>query len=131
MVQHRTFMEMRLDDEGLHTPDGVFKLESMTKAVIVRNRVRPTDAGGSEYAPADAVGGALIGGAIAGPIGFIGGGLLGSSIRHKHESDSVPRTVSASLMFESPEAAYVTRVSRDRVEEAEAFVKAVREGAGL
>ena len=132
MVQHRKFMDLTLDDQGLHTPDGVFRLTDMTKAQVLRHRQR--DAGGYDSGPSieGAVGGALVGGAIAGPLGFIGGGLLGSRAYGEHpDPTGVPRTVSASLMFESPDLAYVLRVGRDQVEEAEAFVAAVKAAAGL
>lgn len=132
MVQHRTLDDLTLDDDGLHTPDGTFDLRSLTRADAVRHRAVPADGESSEYSAADTLGGALLGGAIAGPLGAVAGGVLGSRSRHASSySEGVPRTVSVSLMFESPELAYVKRVGRDRVEEAEAFVAAVRAAAGL
>jgi len=131
MVQHRTLDDLTLDDDGLHTPDGTFGLRSLTRADAVRHRAVPAGGESSEYSAADTLGGALIGGALAGPLGAVAGGVLGSSRRHASYSEGVPRTVSVSLMFESPELAYVKRVGRDRVEEAEAFVAAVRAAAGL
>jgi hypothetical protein len=131
MVQHRTLDDLTLDDEGLHTPDGTFDLGTITRADAVRHRAVPAGGDSSEYPAAETLGGALLGGAIAGPIGAVAGGVLGASRRHTSSSEGVPRTVSASLMFESPELAYVKRVGRDRVEEAEAFVAAVRAAAGL
>lgn len=132
MAQHRRFMDLALDDEGLHTPDGDFVLSDMTKAEVVRHRSRDSGGYGSEPPAGGAIGGALLGGALAGPIGFIGGGILGANAYGGHEEPTgVPRTVSASVMFESPDLAYVTRVGRDRVEEAEAFVAAVKAAAGL
>lgn len=132
MVQHRRFDDLALDDDGLHTPDGTFDLRSLTRADAVRHRAVPASDGSSDYSVADTLGGALLGGAIAGPLGAVAGGVLGSRTRHASDDlGGVPRTVSASLMFESPELAYVTRVGRDRVEEAEAFVAAVRTAAGL
>lgn len=136
MTQHRTFMDLTLDDEGLHTPDGVLSVGSITKAEAVRHRSRPSSAGTpdhSGYSPAGAAGGAVIGGALGGPVGFFAGALLGSRIEHDEDSGSqgIPRTVSASLIFESPDLAYSTLVSKERVEEAEAFVVAVKVAAGL
>lgn len=132
MVQRRKFMDLALDDEGLHTPDGDFKLSEMTKAEVRRNRRRDAGDYVSEPSAGGAIGGALLGGALAGPIGFVGGGILGSQAYGEHSGSSgVPRTVSASVMFESPVLAYVTRVGRDRVEDAEAFVAAVKAAAGL
>lgn len=132
MVQHRRFMELALDDEGLHTPDGTFRLSDMTKVEV--KRIRRSESRDGGYAPSveGAAGGALLGGALAGPLGFIGGGLLGSRI-HGDRSDAtgVPRTVSATIILESPDLAYIARVDRDRVEEAEAFIGAVRAAAGL
>jgi hypothetical protein len=104
----------------------------MTRAEVVRHRARDMGGSGSQYSPAGVVGGALLGGAIAGPIGLVGGGLLGSAIgRERSDSTGVPRTVSASVILESPELAYSMTVARDRVEEAEAFVAAVKAAAGL
>jgi len=37
MVQHRKFMDLVLDEEGLHTPDGVLTLNGITRADIIRN----------------------------------------------------------------------------------------------
>jgi hypothetical protein len=135
MVQHRTFMGLVLDDEGLHTPDGDIAIGSVTRAEAVRHRSRPSAAAGSAYpgySPAGAVGGAVVGGALAGPLGFIAGGLLGSTAgREDSGAEGIPRTVSASLIFESPQLVYTTIVSKERVEEAEAFVAAVKAAAGL
>lgn len=130
MVQHRKFMELALDDEGLHTPDGTLELPRITRAEVVRHRSRDLGGSGSESSPTGIVGGALLGGAIAGPVGLVGGGLLGSTIeREGSGSADVPRTVSASVIFESPDLAYSMTVTRDRVEEAEAFVAAVKGAA--
>jgi hypothetical protein len=139
-TQRRAFMDLVLDEAGLHTPDGDMPIGTVTRAESVRHRQRPSAAPGSTYSgysPAGAVGGAVVGGALAGPVGFLAGGLLGSTIGHDkgHDTDSgaegIPRTVSASLIFESPDLAYSTIVSKDRVEEAEAFVAAVKTAAGL
>jgi hypothetical protein len=132
VVQHRRFMDLALDDDGLHTPDGTLPLGSLAKAEVVRHRSREATRDDSYGSSAGAVGGALLGGALAGPVGFIGGGLLGSAAGRGHSDDAgVPRTVSATLTFESPELAYTTTVSKDRVAEAEAFVAAVKGAAGL
>jgi hypothetical protein len=132
VVQHRNFVDLALDDEGLHTPDGVLSLTRITKAEVVRHWDRDTGGGETHRSHAGGVGGALLGGAVAGPIGFIGGGLLGSSIDRQSSSDPrVPRMVSATITFESPDLAYTTTVDRDRVGEADAFVAAVKAGAGL
>jgi hypothetical protein len=132
MVQHRTFMDLALDDDGLHTPDGTLQLDAMTRAVVVRHFIRDAGEGHSVASPAGVVGGALLGGAIAGPAGLIGGALLGSTVKREASgADGIPRTVSASVILESPELAFSTTVGRDRVEEAEAFVRAVKDAAGL
>jgi hypothetical protein len=136
MPQHRTFMDLTLDDDGLHTPDGLMALGSITRAEAVRHRSRPAASGDRAYdgySPAGAAGGAVIGGALGGPVGFVAGALIGSRLSSDDDPGDrgVPRTVSASLIFESPESAYSTIVSKDRVEEAEAFVSAVKAAAGL
>jgi len=126
MVQHRKFMDLALDEEGLHTPDGVLMLNGITRADIIRNRTR--DYSGSGY---DTSGAGILGGAIAGPLGAIGGGLYGSTAKRESRNGGIMRTTSATLIFESPDLAYSTKVSRDRVEEAQAFVAAVKGAAGL
>jgi len=131
MVQHRKFLSMALDEDGLHTPDGVLVLSRITRADVTRNRSRDFGETGSESYGAGILGGALIGGAIAGPLGAVGGGLLGSTVKRDSDGGGVPRTVSATLIFESPDLAYSTTVARDRVDEAEAFVAAVKVAAGL
>ncbi|MDP2181705.1 MAG: hypothetical protein Q8K99_03955 [Actinomycetota bacterium] len=131
MVQHRKFMNLALDDEGLHTPDGVLDLSQLTRVDVIRNRQRERSGGSSEPSGAGVLGGALLGGAIAGPLGAVGGGILGSRARYGDDDEHIPRTVSATLIFESPELAYSTTVQRDRAEEAEAFVAAVKDAAGL
>ncbi|MDA3937359.1 MAG: hypothetical protein PF636_11010 [Actinomycetota bacterium] len=131
MVQHRKFMSLALDEEGLHTPDGVLTLNRVTRADIIRNRSRDYGERGSETPGAGILGGALLGGAIAGPLGAVGGGLLGSSVKRERSGGGIPRTTSATLIFESPDLAHSTTVSRDRVEEAQAFVVAVKAAAGL
>jgi len=131
VVQHRKFMDLALDDEGLHTPDGVLDLTGITKAEVVRHWNRDASRGETYRSHSGGVGGALLGGAVAGPVGFIGGALLGSAIDRDGSSEPhIPRMVSATVTFESADLAYTTTVGRDRVEEAEAFVAAVKAGAG-
>lgn len=132
MVQHRKFEALSIDDEGVHTPDGTLDLASITRAEVIRNRVRPGPEPTSESSPAGIAGGALVGGAVAGPVGMLGGGLLGSTIKRESDtSDGIPRTTSATIILESPELAYSTTVGRDLVSEAEAFVASVRAAANL
>ena len=134
MVQQRTFLDLMLDDEGLHTPDGLIDLSQLTSAEVVRHRSRGE---AEEYhsgygSHAGAIGGALVGGALAGPAGFLGGGLLGSTFDgERGDSDSVPRTVSATVRFDSPSLSYMTEVDRADAVDAEEFVKAVKKAAGL
>ena len=131
MVQHRKFMDLALDEEGLHTPDGVLTLNRITRADIIRNRTRDYSGSGYDTSGAGILGGALLGGAIAGPLGAIGGGLYGSTAKRESRNGGIMRTTSATLIFESPDLAHSTKVSRDRVEEAQAFVAAVKGAAGL
>lgn len=127
MVQHRKFLDMALDDEGLHTPDGTLHLSSITKAEAVRNFSHSGGGTESGTSAAGVAGGALVGGLLAGPVGMLGGGLLGSTIRRDHHVEGVPRSTSATLIFESPELAYTVTVSRDRLVDAEGFVDAVKQ----
>lgn len=129
MVQHRKFLDMSLDEEGLHTPDGTLRLSSVTRAEVVRNFSRSGGETESGASAAGVAGGALLGGILAGPVGILGGGLLGSTIKRDRHVEGVPRSTSATLIFESPELAYSVTVSRDRLVEAEAFVAAVKQAA--
>jgi hypothetical protein len=131
MVQHRKFMDLALDEQGLHTPDGLLALDRITKVDVILNFSRDHRERGSENSGAGILGGALLGGAIAGSFGAIGGGLLGSAASYENGDEDYPRATSAVLIFESPDLAYSTRVSRDRVDEAQAFVAAVQNAAGL
>lgn len=128
MVQHRKFGDLALDDGGLHTPDGTLTLARISRAEVIRNRSRE-GASGRDSGPG-AVGGALVGGALAGPGGFLAGGLVGAAGEGEGGAN-VPRTVSATVVFESPELAYTTTVGRDHVAEAEESVAAVKREAGL
>lgn len=129
-VQHRKFMGLVLDEEGLHTPDGMLTLKGITRADIIRNR--SPEYGGSRYHTSGKkiLAGTLIGGAIAGKLGAIGGGLYGSTPERENGNDVFMRTTSATLIFESPVLAYSIKVSRDQVDEAQAFVDAVKGAAG-
>jgi hypothetical protein len=129
MAQHRKFLDMALDDEGLHTPDGTLSLSTITRAEVVRDYSRPGGGIESGTSGAGVAGGALVGGLLAGPIGVLGGGLLGSTIRRDRPVEGVLRSTSATLIFESPELAYTVTVSRDRLVEAEGFVAAVKQAA--
>jgi uncharacterized protein YcfJ len=131
MVQHRKFMDLALDDDGLHTPDGTFKLSSMTRAEVVRHRSRDTGPPVSESSPKGVVGGALVGGVVFGVVGAVAGGLLGSTIKRERPQSDVPRTVSGTLVFESPELAYSKTVGRAQVSDADEFVAAVKAAARL
>ena len=134
MTQNRTFLDLTLADDGLHTPEGVIDISQLTCAEVVRHRSRAeAEAYHYEYvAHAGTIGGALVGGALAGPAGFIGGGLLGSAFNEHHEeADPVPRTVSATVRFESPTLAYAMTVDRADAVDAETFVSAVKKVAGL
>lgn len=120
---------MSLDEQGLHTPDGTMPLSSITKAEVVRDFSRPAGRHEQRTSPAGVAGGAVVGGVLAGPVGILGGALLGSTIkRERHTEEAVPRSTSATLVFESPELAYTVTVSRDHLVEAEGFVGAVRAG---
>jgi hypothetical protein len=132
MVQHRKFMDLALDDTGLHTPDGTLELGSITKADVIRHWSRSGGGTRTESSPEGVIGGALIGGAFGGPVGLVAGGLLGSTVKRESSTpEGIPRTTSASLIFESDALAYSIVVPRERVEEAESFVAAVKNAADL
>jgi len=129
MVQHRKFLNMALDDEGLHTPDGTLSLSTITKAELVRNFSHSGGSAESGISGADVAGGALVGGLLAGPVGVLGGALLGTAIGSDGPVEGAHRSTSATLIFESPVLAYTVTVSRDRLVEAEGFVVAVKQAA--
>lgn len=130
MTQHHEFLDLVLDDEGLHTPDGVIALADLTAAEVVRHRSRdggtPRDSYNAEVA------GAVLGGAAYGVAGVIGGALLGNALaRDNAAGTGVPRTVSATMTFVSPGRTYSRTVDRIHASDAEAFVAAVKQAAGL
>ena len=130
MIQHRTFLDVTLDDDGLHTPDGVIALADITRGEVVRHRSR--DAGSPHDSYNGEVTGAIVGGTLGGPVGFLTGAVLGGAIaRDDADYASVPRTVSATMSFESPALAYSRTVGKDQAVDAEAFVAAVKKAAGL
>lgn len=131
MVQHRRFGDLALDDDGLHTPDGTLALAELTRAEAIRNRSRDHAQPTTETSMGAVAGGALLGGAIAGPVAAVGGGLLGSTVKRPGDDVVIPRTVSATLIFETPALAYSTTVPKAQVDEAEAFVAAVKTAAGI
>jgi len=136
MVPHREFLNLVLDDEGLHTPEGILVLSRMNKAELIRESV--DDSQTAQSSPdsrsyGGVVGGALVGGAVGGAAGAVGGALLGSTL-DKDDGDGeedVHRTVGATIQFASPELAYTTTVRVSRVQEAQEFVEAVQQAAGL
>ncbi|MBU4556813.1 MAG: hypothetical protein KJ747_08085 [Actinobacteria bacterium] len=129
MVQHRRFLDMALDEEGLHTPDGTLALSAITKAELVRNFSHSGGGTESRTSGADIAGGALLGGLLAGPVGVLGGAVLGSTVRSDSPIEGAHRSTSATLIFESPDLAYTVTVSRDRLVEAEGFAAAVKQAA--
>ena len=137
MALHREFLNLVLDDEGLHTPEGTLVLSRISKAELIRESVDEPgneQGSGASRTYGGVVGGALVGGAVAGAAGAVGGALLGSTLDHDQpteEEEDVHRTVGATVQFASPELAYSTTVRVSRVQEAQEFVEAVQEAAGL
>jgi uncharacterized protein YcfJ len=136
MVPHREFLNLVLDDEGLHTPEGTLVLARITKAELIRETVDDSEAEpSSPDSPSygGVVGGALVGGAVAGAAGAVGGALVGSALDRDDADgeEDVHRTVAATIQFASPELAYTTTVRVSRVQEAQEFVEAVQQAAGL
>jgi len=130
---HAHFKDLTLDKQGLNTPNGLIPLDGLTKAELVRNKVREGAEPGTKVADAGAVaGGAVIGGVVAGVPGAVAGGLIGSTV--KTDSPGEPayeRTVSATLTFEGAGVTYSAEVPVFDVEDAEEFAEKVRAAAGL
>lgn len=128
----KVFQQLKLDDVGLHTPSGLMPLDRIAQATFVRN----TEAEGAE-APTDSnapgiVGGAIVGGVIAGAAGAVVGGVVGSHVTTETGgSAAYALTTSADISFAADDVAYSTRVDVFDVEAAEEFVQEVRRAAGL
>ena len=136
MVPHREFLNLVLDDEGLHTPEGTLALSRIDKAELIRESVddSPAEQSSSDSSSyGGVVGGALVGGTVGGAVGAVGGALLGSTLDKPDDDgdEDVQRTVGATIQFASPELAYTTTVRVSRVQEAQEFVEAVQQAAGL
>lgn len=132
-MSHSDFKDLRLDDTGLQTPNGFMPLGAISKADFTRHTVEENGTPDSETTSAVAVGGgAVVGAVVAGPVGAVVGGLAGSTVKTERPGEApYRRTLSATIAFEAGDVSYSTDVAVFDVEEAEAFVDAVRSAAGL
>ena len=123
----KRFMDLLLDDDTLHTPEGTMPLSEITRAEFVRDVVSDGPGPSTQRTSAPAViGGAIVGGALLGTAGAIGGGLLGSTV--KEEAAGPPRfhTASVKIVFETQSLVFSIDIPRDRETEAYNFVRAVQ-----
>ena len=130
MARNERFMDLLLDDDALHTPEGTMGFSEIKRAELVRDVVSDGPGPSSHRTSAPAViGGAIVGGALLGPAGTVGGGLLGSTV--KEEVPGAPRfhTASVKIVFETDGLTVSRDVPRDEETEAYNFVRAVRKAA--
>ena len=130
MERIKRFMDLALDDDALHTPEGAMPLAEITRAEFVRDVVNDGPGPDTQQTSASAVvGGAIVGGALLGTAGAIGGGLLGSTV--KKEVPGAPRlhTVSVKLVFETDSLAFSMDIPHDRELEGYHFAQAVQKAA--
>jgi len=127
---HARFKDLTLDDEGLHTPDGLMRLSEITAAEFARSTVREPGTSPAETSVPGVVGGAVIGGVVAGAAGAVAGGLIGSTIETETGGeDPYERTTSGRIAFATADATYSADIPVFDVEAAEAFVGKVRAAA--
>jgi len=130
-MRRREYMEYAIDEEGLHTPDGLIDPSTIHVARIDRIRVSEHHEESASTSPTAVVGGAVAGGLIAGPAGAVGGALLGSYAKENDPEVDIPRTVSATMVLEGETLSRTVDVAIRDTGTAEEFVAAVRKAAGL
>jgi len=130
-MHRREYLEYAIDEEGLHTPDGLIDPSTIHVARIDRVRVSEHHEESSSTSPVAVVGGAVAGGLIAGPVGALGGALLGSYSKDSDPEVDIPRTVSATMVLEGDSLSRTIDVPIRDTGTAEEFVAAVRKAAGL
>ena len=124
------FKNLALDDEGLHTPDGLMPLGQITAAEFARKTVTENGAAPTETNTPGIAAGVVVGGVVAGAAGALAGGLIGSTIESETGGEEpYARTTSATIAFATSDATYSADVPAFDVEAAEAFVDKVRAAA--
>lgn len=120
------FMDLVLDDQDLHTPEGAMAISDLTCADFVRDIVRG-DAGpdGRETSPAAALGGAAVGGALFGAVGAVGGAIAGSTYKEDVSGTREVESNTVRLVFETATNSYTMDVPRDAEEDAHDFIDKV------
>lgn len=130
MEQTKRFMDLLLDDEALHTPEGTMPLSEITRAEFVRDVVSDGPGPSTERTSAPAViGGAVVGGALLGTAGAVVGGLLGSTVKEEEAGAPSFHTASVKIVFETDSLVFSMEIPRDRETEAYHFVRAVQKAA--
>jgi len=121
------FADLSLDEDFLHTPEGVIPLSMITRAEFVRDAVvGGPGPGGQETAVEAVAGGAVVGGALFGTVGAVAGGLLGSTVKEDVPGRHHIHTNSVTIVFESPDLTYSMDIAREQEVDADRFVRAVK-----
>ncbi|HSK46380.1 MAG TPA: hypothetical protein VLA05_00075 [Coriobacteriia bacterium] len=130
-MQHTSrFADLLLDEESLHTPNGVMPLSEITRAEFVRELESHGSGGSTQETSAPAVvGGAAAGGVLFGAVGAVAGGLLGSTVKEEVPGRPKFQTKSVRIVFETNNLAYSMDVARDQEARANDFAKAVHKAA--
>lgn len=129
------FMNLVLDDQVLHTPEGAMEISDLTCADFVRDVVRG-DAGpdGQETSPGAVLGGAAVGGELFGAVGAVGGAIAGSTYKEDVPATREVKSNTVQLVFKTATNSYTMYVPHDAEEDAYDFVdevnKAIKEYRG-
>jgi outer membrane lipoprotein SlyB len=126
MSQNARFLDLSLDEAGLHTPDRTMPVADLVKAAFIRD-LDKEDAqsyGGGPSAGA-VVGGAVAGGIVAGVPGAIGGALIGGAVSDE-EPHRTYRGSTVQIVFATKSTTYRRPIEREDEHAAYEFVEHVK-----
>jgi hypothetical protein len=130
MSKTEQFMGLALDDAALHTPEGDFALEDITRAEFVREtEVGDRDPSTEETSMPAVAGGAAAGGVLLGGAGAVVGGVLGSTQQEEVPGRRHVTTLSATLVVETATDSYSLAVPREQEVAAISFAHKVDKAA--
>ena len=130
-MRRSEFMQFVLDDDALHTPEGLIDPQTIRVARIDRVRVGGHHEEEASLSPQAIAGGALSGGIIAGPAGAVAGALMGSYIKELEPEEEMPRTISATLRIETDTRDWNVEIPLGQIGAAEDFAAEVRRASGV